>query len=77
MTHQQNPYNQHPIKRIPQEINRLMQKMFQEPLFQSPSDFAMNVHEEAHQYIVEAELPGIRPEDIEIELHGNVLTIKG
>jgi HSP20 family protein len=77
MTHQQNQFNQYPIMRIPQEFNRFIKKMFQEPIFQAPSDFAMNVREEAHQYIVEAELPGIKPEDIEIELHGNVLTIKG
>ncbi|MFO7178845.1 MAG: Hsp20/alpha crystallin family protein [Pseudomonadota bacterium] len=29
------------------------------------------------EYVVHAELPGVKPEDVEVELQGNLLTIKG
>ncbi|MGJ3238076.1 MAG: Hsp20/alpha crystallin family protein [Anaerolineae bacterium] len=36
---------------------------------------ALDVHENADNYIVETDLPGINPDDINITLHDNMLTI--
>jgi HSP20 family protein len=38
---------------------------------------AVDVAESQDQFIVRAELPGLKPEDIDIELQNNVLTLKG
>jgi HSP20 family protein len=38
---------------------------------------AVDIREDADKYIVEAELPGMKKEEIEIELENGVLSIKG
>lgn len=43
------------------------------------ADFApaVDVHEDAEQLVLRAELPGVKREDIDIQLDANVLTLKG
>ena len=43
------------------------------------ADFApaVDVHEDAESLVLRAELPGVKREDVEIGLDGNVLTLKG
>lgn len=38
---------------------------------------AVDIHEEAERYRVQADLPGIDPAEIEITVEGDLLTIKG
>jgi HSP20 family protein len=38
---------------------------------------AVNVEESREELILTAELPGMRPEDVELELENNILTIRG
>ena len=38
---------------------------------------AVDIHEEADRFVIEADLPGIDPKDIEITMEQGVLTIKG
>lgn len=38
---------------------------------------ALNVTEEGDQIVVEAEVPGVDPKDIEVTVHEDMLTIKG
>jgi HSP20 family protein len=38
---------------------------------------AVDVSEDADNFVVHAELPGLKPADIDIELESNVLTLKG
>jgi HSP20 family protein len=38
---------------------------------------AVDIREEADRYVIEADLPGIDPKDIEITMEQGVLTIKG
>ncbi len=38
---------------------------------------ALNVYEEGDNYVVETQLPGLKPEDIDITLEQGVLTIRG
>nr|BAL54092.1 heat shock protein Hsp20 [uncultured Gammaproteobacteria bacterium] len=38
---------------------------------------AVDIKEESNRYVVQADLPGVKPEDIEVTLQNGVLTIKG
>lgn len=38
---------------------------------------AVDVHEEAQALVLRAELPGVKREDLSIEVDGNLLTLKG
>ncbi len=70
-----------------QELRREMDRLFQE-FFGTKSLFperweaiewvpAVDVSETDKEVIVKADLPGVKPEDIEINIVDNVLTIKG
>lgn len=69
----------HPISLLRNEINRTFQRFFDDPFFAQPATFmpTMNMKEEANRYVVEAELPGMEMKDVDIEVHGNLLTIRG
>ena len=41
------------------------------------ADLAMDVYETKNQVVVKTALPGIKPEDVEITITGNTLTIRG
>jgi HSP20 family protein len=72
------PHRDHPIVRIHHEINRAFERFLGDPHFRTmPMMPAINMKEEADRYVIEAELPGIEDKDIDIEIHGNTLTIKG
>lgn len=69
-----------------QTMRSMMDRFFDEPFFSAPhlwsqrgENFSvpLDVIEEEGQYIVKASMPGITPEDVEITLTDNVLTIKG
>ena len=56
-------------------------RLLEGPLGARPQQFdwapAMDVHESSDAYVVTVELPGTKKDDISIEAHDNVLTIKG
>ena len=64
-----------------------MDRFLEEPFFQNPRlwersmmmewNLALDVAEEDDAYIVTASLPGVIPEDVDITLTDNVLTIQG
>ena len=69
MLEQFDPRRNLPIKQFRDDFTQMMNRFFEEPFFQTqtPSFMpAMNVKEEAHQYIVEAELPGMDMKDVDI-----------
>src|SRR5690606_21783978 len=37
----------------------------------------INFKEKANEYVIEAELPGVKPDEVVIEAAGNLLTIRG
>jgi HSP20 family protein len=41
------------------------------------SYFPVDVFETGDEVVVKASLPGVKPEDIDIQVHGDVLTIRG
>jgi len=63
-------------------MDRLMNEAFgsQPVLWQRSSDamsLALDVAEEDDTYVVRASVPGVKPEDIDVTLTDNVLTIRG
>jgi HSP20 family protein len=61
-------------------MNQLMEESFVRPTAaQSGRNFvpALDLSENAEGYLVEAALPGLKPEDVEVTVENNVLTIKG
>jgi HSP20 family protein len=74
-----------PFREI-QTMRSLMDRFFDEPFFSAPQLWSqqgstfhvpLDLIEEDGQYIVKASVPGVNPEDVEITLTDNVLTIKG
>ncbi len=72
----------------PGELNRLrreIDRLFEEPFsFLAPSTSffegwtpAVDIYEDNDKYVVKAELPGLKKEDINVSLDGNTLTISG
>jgi len=69
------------LNRLRQEIDRLFEDPFSllspnASFFQdwSPS---VDIHEDKDKYVVKAELPGMKREDIEVSMDGNTLTVSG
>jgi HSP20 family protein len=70
------------LTRIQREVNRLFEDRSSA---NSPHDAtsarswapAVDIFEDEHEIIVRAELPGLKQEEIDIELTGDTLTIKG
>ena len=63
--------SQLPIQRLRDDITQMVNRFFEEPFFQSQTTSfvpVMNIREEAEKYVVEAELPGIDQNDIDIEV---------
>ena len=61
-------------------MNQLMEESFVRPATaQNGKNFvpALDLSETGEGYLVEAALPGVKPEDVEITVENNVLTIKG
>jgi HSP20 family protein len=61
-------------------MSQLMEESFVQPAAaQGGRNFmpALDLSETAEGYLVEAALPGIKPEDVEVTVENNVLTIKG
>jgi HSP20 family protein len=61
-------------------MNQLMEESFVRPTAaQGGQNFipALDMSETAEGYLVEAALPGVKPEDVEVTVENNVLTIKG
>ena len=61
-------------------LNRLRREI--DPAFDSPSRDAswipaVDIHEEAKQFVVRADLPGVKPADIEITAEKGVLALRG
>jgi HSP20 family protein len=68
------------MERMRSEMDRLFAGfMGRAPLTAADSGVfpALHVIEESERLLVHAELPGVRPEDIEISIEGNTLTLRG
>ena len=62
-------------------MNSLLQESFVRPSGMpadgSPAMLPLDISENENEFIVKASLPGVRPEDVQITVHGDTLTIRG
>lgn len=61
-------------------MDRLFQESFIRPttrFLTKESAMPLDIHETGNEVVVTASLPGIKPEDVEITITGDLLTIKG
>jgi HSP20 family protein len=62
-------------------MNSLLQESFVRPPSgpgqAGPSTLALDVAENESEFVIHASLPGVKPEDLQISVHGDVLTIRG
>src|SRR5689334_20456440 len=63
-------------------VNSLFQDSFVRPRgFQASGagvgTFPIDVRENENDYVIHASLPGIKPDDVQITVHGDTLTIRG
>ncbi len=70
------------LDRFEREMERTLESMRR--LFRPEEEVAAavwaplaDIKEEANRYVVQVDLPGVKPEDIEVTLQNGVLTIKG
>ena len=70
-----------PLRELKREMDRLWNEFFGRERLPEPFETewmpALDVSETKEAVIVRADVPGIDPEDLEITISGNVLTIKG
>ncbi|MGM9924258.1 MAG: Hsp20/alpha crystallin family protein [Bacillus sp. (in: firmicutes)] len=75
-----------PVQQFKNELSEVFQNFFDDSFFNSPGSLfnkdqaltpAMNVEEKANLYAIEVEVPGVNPEDVDVELDGNMMIIKG
>jgi HSP20 family protein len=66
------------MERLRQEMDQLFNRAFTESRLQTPASYpAMNVWTNEEGVVVTAELPGVEPDDIEISVVGDTLTLSG
>ncbi len=60
-------------------VDRLVEDLWRNNAAQAAAGFAprLEVVERENEYLVTAELPGLEEKDFQIEVHGNVLTLRG
>jgi HSP20 family protein len=62
-------------------MNSLLQESFVRPgMEQAQNGFSalpLDVRESENEFVIKASLPGIKPEDVQITVHGDTLTIRG
>jgi HSP20 family protein len=70
-----------PLGRLHDDMDRLFGSFFADwPLGPADRDAwwpAVDVSEQDDMYVVKAELPGVKKEDVEIQVRGHTLTIRG
>jgi len=66
------------MEQLQREMNRLFSSAFGESRVQTPVRYpAMNVWTSEESVVVTAELPGVKPEDVDISVVNDTLTVSG
>ncbi|MFQ5733032.1 MAG: Hsp20/alpha crystallin family protein [Planctomycetaceae bacterium] len=71
--------NWNPLRDLEREVETLLQSVnltFQGPRFGNQYP-AVNLYERETEYVLTAEIPGTKSEDLELTIAGGILTIKG
>lgn len=70
----------HEILSLRRAIDRILDEAFSRPslLFTGSLDWpAVDIYETRDEVVVKAAVPGVRPEDIEVTVSGNTVTLRG
>lgn len=62
---------------LDKEFNKLLGAGFESAVETSDWQPTVDILEETNQFTVKVDIPGVEPQDIEVSLDNNVLTIKG
>jgi len=65
------------MDQIQREMNRLFDSTGQGRVFSAPSYPAVNIWTNDNGQLITAEMPGVRPEDINIDVNADALSISG
>ena len=69
------------LEALQEDVDRLFQETLTRPRREIPAARvwapAVDVFEDEDKIVLRAELPGMKKEDIDVEMHGDTLTIKG
>ena len=65
------------MDQLQREMNRLVDASTKGRVFNSPSYPAVNIWTQEDAQMISAEMPGVHPEDIEIDVTGDGLSISG
>ena len=69
------------MRSLQDEVNRLFSSSFNRSddnqLMRGAWNPSVDIYENKDQIVLEAELPGMKPEDVNISIENNVLTIHG
>ena len=77
------PWNGVPNKAIPQEFKTILDRFFgdetndQSNVVTSEWQPRVDIREERERFVIQADIPGVEPKDIEIHMEKGVLTLKG
>ncbi|RMF81869.1 MAG: Hsp20/alpha crystallin family protein [Planctomycetota bacterium] len=71
------PVSRWPLGELARELDRLFADFTPEGLLSYGTQPALNLWEEGNMLVAEAEVPGMKLEDLDISVAGNQLTIKG
>ena len=65
------------MDQLQREMNRLFDATSKERVFSAPSYPAVNIWTNDDGQLISAEMPGVHPEDIDIDVTGDALSISG
>lgn len=70
------------LRSLQNEMNRLFSSSFSrsgenDQMMQGAWNPSVDIYENQNQLVLEAELPGMKPEDVDLSIENNVLTIHG
>jgi HSP20 family protein len=71
------PFRTHPLQ---EQLNRLFNEAFERSSEESSITTwapAVDIYETGHGLVVKADLPDVKPEDLDIRVENNILTIRG
>jgi HSP20 family protein len=67
-----------PFRDLQREVGRLLQGLEPIPSWRFPRPFpAINLYDAGDRYVLTAELPGVTPEELDLSLTGETLTLRG
>jgi HSP20 family protein len=67
-----------PFRDLQREVGRLLQTLEPIPSWRSPRPFpAINLYDAGDRYILTADLPGMAPDELDLSLTGETLTLRG